>query len=162
MVDGSTREYYLASAATKIYIDPAGGVRLSGFSATSLYFAGLFEKIGVKAQFQRIEEYKSAPEMWTRSGPSEPAYRMRNELYDSLYKTIVSDIASSRGISEQRVRTLIDNGPYTAGDLERLPDLVDAVVLSDDLSPLVAKEMGRHYRIEPFLSWVENWLVERP
>lgn len=146
MVDGSTRQYYLASAADKIYIDPAGGVRLRGFSATSLYFAGLFAKLGVKAQFQRIEEYKSAPEQWTRTGPTEPAFRMRNDLYDGMYGTIVADIASSRGISEQRVRTLIDNGPYTAGDLERLPDLVDAIVVADDLVPIITKEMGRQYR----------------
>ncbi len=146
MVDGSTRQYYLASAANKIYIDPAGGVRLRGFSATSLYFAGLFQKLGVKAQFQRIEEYKSAPEQWTRTGPTEPAFRMRNELYDGLYGTIVADIAASRGLSEQRVKTLIDNGPYTAGDLEKLPDLVDAIVVSEDLAPIIAKEMGRQYR----------------
>jgi protease-4 len=146
MVDGGTRQYYLASAADKVYVDPAGGIRLRGFSATSLYFAGLFKKLGVKAQFQRIEEYKRAPEQWTRTGPTEPAFRMRNDLYDGLYGTIVEDIASSRGISEQRVRTLIDNGPYTAGDLEKLPDLVDAIVVSDDLVPLIAKEMGRKYR----------------
>jgi protease-4 len=146
MVQANTREYYLASAANKIYVDPAGGVRLQGFSGTSLYFAGLFAKLGVKAQFQRIEEYKSAPEMWTRSGPTEPSFRMRNELYDSIYETIISDIASSRGLSEQRVRTLIDNGPYTAGELEKLPDLVDAVVVPDDLAKVVAKEMGRQYR----------------
>lgn len=145
MVAGSTREYFIASAADKIYVDPAGGIRLQGFAGTSMYFKGLFDKIGVTAEFERIEEYKSAPESWTRTGPTEPAFRMRNELFDSMYDTIVSDIAKSRGTSEARVRTLIDNGPYSAGDLGKLPDLVDDVVVPDDLTELIATEMGRHY-----------------
>ena len=107
MVEGDTRQYFVASAADKVYVDPAGGIRLQGFAGTSLYFAGLFEKIGVQAQFQRIGEYKSAPESFTRTGPTEPAFRMRNELYDSLYNTLVQDISASRGLSEQRMRTLI-------------------------------------------------------
>lgn len=147
MVEADTRQYFVASAADKVYVDPAGGIRLQGFSGTSMYFAGLFEKIGVKAQFERIEEYKSAPESFTRTGPTEPAFRMRNELYDSIYGTLVADIAASRKISEKRVRTLIDNGPYTSGELQKLPDLVDGVVLADDLAPLLAREMGGYYPI---------------
>lgn len=146
MVAGDTRQYFLASAADKIYVDPAGGVYLQGISATSLYFKGLFDKLGVKAQFEKIEEYKSAPEAYTRSGPTPTAFGMRNELYDSIYGTLVADIAKSRGLSEKRVRTLIDNGPYTAGDLEKLPDLVDGVLIADDLGEAIAKEMGGHYR----------------
>lgn len=146
MVAGDTRQYFLASAADKVYVDPAGGIRLQGFAGTSLYFKGLFDKLGVKAQFEKIEEYKSAPESWTRSGPTKPAFDMRNALYDSIYGTLVADIAKSRGISEERVRTLIDNGPYTSGDLEKLPDLVDAVVLPDDLGEIISKEMGGNYR----------------
>ncbi len=161
MVAGDTRQYFLASAADKIYVDPAGGIRLQGFSGTSLYFKGLFDKLGVKAQFEKIEEYKSAPESWTRSGPSSTAFEMRNSLYDSMYGVLVADIAKSRGISEARVRTLIDNGPYTSGDLEKLPDLVDGVVLPDDLGPLLAKEMGHDYGLgTPARERDERW--DRP
>ncbi len=148
IVDGGTRQYYLASAASKIYVDPAGGIRLQGFASSSMYFAGLFEKLGVLAQFERIEEYKSAPEAFTRTGPTKPAFRMRNEMYDSLYETIVGDIAAARGISRQRVTTLIDNGPYTSGELAKLPDLVDGVVIADKLAVVIATEMGQFYSFE--------------
>ncbi len=158
LVEGETRQYYLASAADKVYVDPAGGIRLQGFSSTSMYFGGLFEKLGVSAQFERIEEYKSAPEAFTRTGPTEPAFRMRNELYDSIYNTLVRDISKTRKISEKRVRTLIDNGPYTSGELERLPDLVDGVVLADDLAKVIAKEMGRYYPFaRPANNRPERW-----
>ena len=143
MIAGTMGQYYLASVADKIYVDPAGGVRLQGFAATTMYFKGVFEQLGVEAQFEKIEEYKSAPEAWTRSGPSTAAFEMRNELYDSIYNAVVADIAASRKISEKRVRELIDGGPYTSGDLEKLTELVDKVVTVDDLSETIREDMGR-------------------
>ncbi len=147
MVTGSTREYFLASAANKVYLDPAGGIRLAGFAGTSLYFKGLFDKLGVNAQFEKIEEYKSAPEQFTRSGPTAPAMHMRNALYDSIYGHMIARIAKARGLSRARVKQLIDGGPYVAGDLRGKSDLVDAVVTADELGVVLAKELGAVYPV---------------
>lgn len=142
MVAGTTRQYYLASVADKIFVDPAGGMRLSGMVATSLYYKGLFDKLGVVAQFEKIEEYKSAPEAWTRTGPTEPAFTMRNEMYDSIYEQVVEAIAQGRRLTPARVRTLIDNGPYTAGELSKIPELVDRIATPDQLGEEIARELG--------------------
>lgn len=142
MVQGTTKDYFLATAADKIYVDPAGGLRLAGMSATSLYFKGLFDKLGVVAQFEKIEEYKSAPEAYTRTGPTEPAFTSRNQLYDSMYDHVVRAIGGGRRIDPARVRVLIDNGPYTSGELRKIPDLVDAVVTPEQLVPLLMHEVG--------------------
>ncbi|HUS68633.1 MAG TPA: signal peptide peptidase SppA [Kofleriaceae bacterium] len=144
MLTGTTRDYFLASVSNRIYVDPAGGLRLTGMVATSLYFRGLFDKLGVFPQFLKIEEYKSAPEQWTNTGPTEPASTARNELYDSLFEYAVEKMATSRRIDEARMRVLIDNGPYTAGELEKIPDLVDAVVDPDGLAFEIRKELGGH------------------
>jgi len=149
MVQGTTKDYFLASVADKIYLDPAGGLRLAGMSATSLYFKGLFDKLGVVAQFEKIEEYKSAPEAYTRTGPTEPAFTSRNELYDSMYEHVVQAIGGGRGIDPARVRVLIDNGPYTSGELRKIPDLVDRVVTPEQLSEEVVREMGEAIPVMP-------------
>jgi protease-4 len=147
MVAGTGRDYFVACAADRVYVDPAGGLRMAGFAGTVMYFKGLFDKIGVSAEFEKIREYKSAPEAWTRTSPSEPALRMRNELYDSLYDELVMGIANSRGLDADVVRELIDNGPYTAGDLEGDTRLVDAIVTPDELGEAVAQEMGAVYPV---------------
>ena len=147
-VAGTTKQYYLASVADKVFVDPAGGLYLSGMAGTTLYFKGLFDKLGVLAQFSKIEEYKSAPEAYTRAGPTEPALIMHNELYDSMYEHVVQGIASGRHLTPDRVRVLIDNGPYTAGELAKIPELVDAVVDPDQLSDALIKDLGRSYPVE--------------
>lgn len=147
IVAGSTREYFLATAADKIYVDPAGGIRLTGLSGTTFYFKRAFDAFGINPEFEKIQEYKSAPETFTREGPSEPALRMRNELLDSLYGSLVSAIAKSRGLEPRRVRQLIDEGPYSAGDLEKNTTLVDAVATPEQISDLVARELGGNYPV---------------
>jgi protease IV len=147
MIAGSSRDYYVASAADEVYVDPAGGIRLVGFAGTSLYFKGLFDKLGVEALFERIDEYKTAPEAYTRTGPTVPALRMRDWLYDSLYDTIVADIARSRELTPARVRALIDGGPYTAGDLAGDDALVDAVLTPEQASERVVELLGRGYPV---------------
>jgi protease-4 len=149
MIEASGKDYYIATAADRIWVDPAGGVRLAGMAGTQLHFRDLFDQIGVNPQFEKIEEYKSAPESFTRTEPSEPALRMRNELYDDLYATIVDDIASGRHKSADEIRALIDGGPYTAGQLAALPALVDGVVAPDDLGKAVREALGA--RAAPFL-----------
>ena len=139
---GTTRSYFLASAADKIYVDPAGGIRLQGFSTTLMYFSGLFDLLGITAQFIRIEEYKSAPETFTETGPTEPAKEMRNQLLDELYGYVVKNISKMRKTSVATIKKAIDEGPYTAGDLENNAFLVDGIVEPDDLSKRLEKDFG--------------------
>ncbi len=132
LVSGTGREYLVASAADKIYLDPAGALRLVGMAGTTLYLKGLFGQVGVLPQFERIAEYKSAPEQLIESGPTEPAARMTNELFDSMWEQWLAQVAASRKLGKDELRALIDAGPYTAGDLATSTKLVDAVGLAGE------------------------------
>jgi protease-4 len=144
LVNASMRDYFIASAADRIYVDPAGGVRLTGFTGTTVYFKGMFEKLGVAAYFEKIDEYKSAPEAYTRTAPSEEDLLMRNELYDAVYAELVARIAEGRKLDRALVERLIDAGPYTAGDLGRgeAAGLIDAVATPEEIAQRVMTELG--------------------
>jgi len=142
LVSGTGREYLVASAADKIYLDPAGALRLVGMAGTTLYLKGLFGQVGVLPQFERIAEYKSAPEQLIESGPTEPAARMTRELFDSMWEQWLAQVAASRKLGKDELRALIDAGPYTAGDLAASTKLVDAVGSPEKISELVVRELG--------------------
>lgn len=146
VIAASTRDYFLATAADKVYLDPAGGIRLIGMAASTLFFKGLFDKLGVTAQFIKVDEYKSAPETYTRASPTEPAWRMREQVYDDIYRYIVQGIASRRNIDAATVKRFIDAGPYTAGDLDNHP-LIDAVATPDEVGKLVVADLGAAYQV---------------
>jgi protease-4 len=142
MVSGTGRDYFIASAADKIYIDPAGGLRLVGMAGTATYFRGTFDMLGVLPQFEKIAEYKSAPEQFTETGPTPPAAKMHEEMLDSLWNQWVDAVASGRHLSPDEVRAIVDNGPYTAGQLAQDKKLVDAVAAPDTIGKLITLELG--------------------
>jgi protease-4 len=148
MVSGTGRDYFIASAADKIYVDPAGGVRVVGMAGTTIFFRGLLDQIGILPQFEKIAEYKSAPEQFTLTGPSDTAAKMHNEMYDSLWDAWVSAVASGRHLSKERVQAIVDGGPYSAGDLAHDHDLVDAIGAPDKVSELITKELGEPLAVE--------------
>ena len=147
MVAGTTRDYFVATACDKIYVDPAGGLRLTGFAGTTLYFRGTFDKLGVNAEFEKIAEYKSAPESYTDVAPSAPALRMRDEMYDSMFEELVGGIARGRGLDRDTAERLVRGGPYSAGDLENDRRLVDAVADPDRIGELIGVELGQLYAV---------------
>jgi protease-4 len=108
----SGSELYMCAGAQRISIDPAGFVRLMGFASEGLYFGEILRNVGVRADFVRIGQYKSAPEQYTNSQPSEPAREVRASLLDDAYRRLVTDLAADRGLPEAEVKALIDRGPF--------------------------------------------------
>jgi protease-4 len=93
---GSNIEYYVATAADEIYAAPGTRAPLVGLAAEYLFFGGLSKEIGVDFEVERVGEYKSATEMFTRTGMSEPARTMANALLDSIDAGFVAGIAEGR------------------------------------------------------------------
>ena len=75
---------YVAGAADSLFVPPSGMVNLTGLAYQLPFYADLFEKIGVRAEFVRIDQYKTAPETYTRSEPSAANIDMLYWLLDSL------------------------------------------------------------------------------
>ena len=148
----SSHEYYAVSGADRVLLDPAGGIRLAGLSSGRIYFRGLFDKIGARPQFIRIAEYKSAPETFTRKGPTAPALRMQKALLNDLFGQLVGDIARDRHLTTKRLTAIIDEGPFipplalSAGLVDELisPDRVQRRVAAlSHATPLTASKLQR-------------------
>ena len=139
--NGDMKDYYVASAAEKVYIHPAGGLDTYGLSSTSLYFKDALDKIGVQAEVVRVKEYKSAGERFTNAEPSKYDREQRTELQRDLYDRIVWDIAQGRQMSTQAVRDLFDDAPYGPNEaLEK--GLVDEITFRDELKKKISEVIG--------------------
>src|SRR6185369_4983506 len=65
--------YQLASAASEIWLNPLGGVLITGPGGSNLYYRGLLDKLGVTANVYRVGTYKSAVEPFIRNDMSPEA-----------------------------------------------------------------------------------------
>ncbi len=119
-------EYYLMTVADSIYFPPEGMFLVNGLTSSPLYLKGTLEKLGIQADFVAHGEYKSAPEMFTRSGPSEPAAEETQALLDDYFRLFVDTLAAARGRTPQFIKSIIDKGLLT-------PDGVVQSGLADSL-----------------------------
>jgi protease-4 len=105
----SQADYYTISPASEIWVNPIGSVDVHGLNATTMFYTGLFEKLGVKMQVVKVGTYKSAVEPYILKQMS-PASRLQQEEYlGSIWGDIASEMARSRGISKARLNALADD-----------------------------------------------------
>lgn len=133
---------FLCAAANRIAVAPSGDVRASGLRATHLYLSEMLAKLGVKADFVRAGEYKSAPEQLTQRQASPAARENRINLMQQAELELSTGLALGRNLSVPVVRETLGEGPFLANQaLEH--QLIDAVVYGDELSKQVKLATGR-------------------
>jgi len=139
----ATAPVYLAcSGADEVWINPAGGLRLTGLSTHAIFFKDLMDKLGVTADMIRIGAYKSAPESFTRTEPTAASFDAMNRMMDSIYNRLLSNLASDRALgSIAAAGKLIDDGPYTASESLSV-GLVDKIIFADELNDELNSLMG--------------------
>lgn len=77
-----TAQYALLCGASRLSVSPTGDVWVTGLYGEQLYVRGLLDLLGVKPDFLTCGDYKSAGEMFTRTGPSPESEEMFKWLYD--------------------------------------------------------------------------------
>ena len=99
-------DYYLASVADSILLNPVGIVDIHGLSSTIPFFKNLLDKLGVEMQILRVGTFKSAVEPYVETQAS-PANRMATETYmKSIWGNLCDSIANSRSISTEKLNEL--------------------------------------------------------
>src|SRR5882724_2531859 len=144
--DADGASLYLCSAADRILINPAGGIRFAGLRARYFYYAGLLDKLGVKADFVRIGAHKSAPEAFTRTGSTEVARDDKIDLLQQHEKHLTLGIAHGRKLSPEAVRERIAKGPFVAVEA-KTAGLVDGYAFDDELESQTAVLLGQPVRL---------------
>jgi protease-4 len=92
----SDDSYQLAAHATEIWLNPLGGVILTGPGGSRLYYKGLMDKLGITAKIYRVGTYKSAVEPYMRSDQSPEARDANQSLANSLWASWQADVAAAR------------------------------------------------------------------
>ncbi len=129
---GGDREYYLSTAADKIFLMPSSPLDLVGVATYELFLRGTLDKIGATPDLHHIGSYKTAVNTFTQKGFTAAHREMDESLNRDLYEQIVRGIADGRKKSEAEIRALIDDGPLLPEDALRA-GLVDDVAYEDQV-----------------------------
>lgn len=146
---GGLRDLYIAASADFVVTSPAFTAEDAGLSIERIYIADLLEKIGIRANFLRVGEYKSAVEMFTRNTPSEASDTALHAYISTVWHEI------STGLCRGRASAACPGGEFPL----HAPIHADSLLASgwsqrtgyeDELRTLLFREYGNAYTTAPY------------
>jgi protease IV len=129
---GGDREYYLATAADKVFLMPSSPLDLTGVATYELFLRGTLDKIGAYPDLHHVGQYKTAVNTFTEKGYTPAHKEMDEALTRDLYDQLVRGIADGRKKNEAEMRTILDNGPFLPEDALHA-GLIDDVAYEDQV-----------------------------
>ncbi|MFI5366122.1 MAG: signal peptide peptidase SppA [Candidatus Binatia bacterium] len=115
---GGNKEYYLAATADRVYLSPSSTAPLSGLAAQFQFLGGVWEKLDIQMDVEKIREYKTFGDMIANKEMTAAHREMANSILDSIDAQLVSGLAQGRGLEPAAVRALIDQCPVAPAELE--------------------------------------------
>lgn len=106
-------DYYIASMADEVYLNPVGSVEITGLTSSTLFFKNLLDKIGVEMQVVKVGAYKSAVEPFIRTSMSEPSREQTSVFLNQIWSSISSTIASNRDTQTSQINNWADSLCFT-------------------------------------------------
>lgn len=134
-------EYYLNSVADQVYLNPMGEVDFKGLSSEIIYMKELQEKSGVKFEVIRHGKYKSAVEPFLAQEMSSENREQMTVLLNSVWSTIVEDIAKSRKLSIAQLNAIANTLGARTPDLALANKLVDKIAYEDEYHDMIRAKL---------------------
>jgi len=137
------REYFICSAANKIFINPQGMLNFCGLAAHPVFFKGMLDKIGVKAEVFKVGTFKSAVEPYINTKMSDANRLQTKEYMDGIWKHLLEGISVSRKISVEELNALANRNMLFQPTRELIKaKMVDSLLYKSEMIDYIAKIQG--------------------
>ncbi len=129
----TTRDYYVMSTASKIYMNPYGEMEVPGLASVKMYYTGLLQKYGIDVQVTRVGKYKSAVEPFILNKMSDADREETQKLLKDLWGEFVTTVSQSRNIDAGAFQQLVDTEGYILPESAKTAGLVDKLSYFGDV-----------------------------
>ena len=146
---GGDKEYYLASAADKVFLLPTSTLDLTGLASYEVFLRGTFDWVGTYPDFLHVGDFKTAVNTFTEKTFT-PAHReMSESLNTDQFEQLVRAIADGRRKPEDEVRAIIDRGPLLPEEALRV-GLVDELAYEDELDDVADLQFDAEVDVDDY------------
>jgi protease-4 len=111
-------QYYLASMADEIWLNPNGTIWIDGYSSYRQFYREGLEKLAVEINLFRVGKYKSAMEPYIRDDMSEEAKEAGKFWLNDLWQQYVEAVAKNRGLILKSLQESVDDLPNRIESLD--------------------------------------------
>jgi protease-4 len=155
LVSSGNSSYYLASAADRVYFNPAETFMLTGLSAQVYFFRELLDKIGIKFESVRKGRYKFFNEVFTSRVMSRDYRDSLIDLLTSLNGQFTGGIAASRRMALPAIEEMFRR-VMVSSDEALAAGFVDALMYPDPAERDIVQRTGRRSRVVAFREFISR------
>ncbi len=101
--EGELKDYYVASVADWVIMDPMGSFKLTSPAFNRINFKGLLDKVGIGVDELRFFKYKSAFENLSQAEISTADREQKTVMLDRFYGELQKDITRSRNVTPNQL-----------------------------------------------------------
>ncbi len=135
--------YYVASVADRICLDPTGAVSWNGLTAQKMYYTRLYEKLGIEMQILKVGTFKSAVEPYYRTSMSSEDRLQTMQYMNGIWDEYKAQVSKARNIPADQLDALADKYMGLQSAQEQLQaGLVDTIVYTQDMDSLLRVYAG--------------------
>lgn len=139
-------QYYLASHADEIMIDPMGSVFIEGYGRYNTYFKDAIDKVGIKTHIFKVGTYKSAVEPYMRNDMSDEAKEANLGYLNDLWTAYKEDVQVARNLPPNAIQQFADQFLNRVSQSEQ--DLSELALESQLIDQLFSRREMTQYLIE--------------
>lgn len=137
----SQKEYYLNSVADQVYLNPVGEVDFKGLHSELLFFKNFQDQTGLKMEVIRHGKYKSAVEPFLNQEMSPENREQISTLLNSIWNSLVQDIAKSRTISVAQLNAVANDLLARTPQMALQQKLVDKLAYEDEYHAMLKSKL---------------------
>ena len=135
----TNRSYYLASACQSVFLLPKSLLYVRGMMASTMFYRGAFDKLGVVADFYRIGDYKNATNVYTEKKYTQAHREATQALLEDWYREFLRDVADGRRLKVEDVEAAFRKGPLTAQEALDAK-LIDKTAYADEARDVIREK----------------------
>jgi signal peptide peptidase SppA, 67K type len=134
----SQSNYFLASVADKICVNPQGTVDFQGLASQTPFFKNMLEKIGLEMQIVKVGTYKSAVEPYIETSMSDANREQVTKYVGSIWNNMLEQISSARQIPVTQLNIYADEMlGLQPVELALNYQLIDSLVYVDEMDSII-------------------------
>lgn len=138
-------DYFVASQADSLFLNPGGALEISGLGGTSLFYKDLLDKIGVRMTLVKVGTFKSAAEPYISNQMSQPARAQLDTLYGNMWSYMGRAVAQGRkALDDNSLNVAADNFIVFQTPREVLKQkYVDRLVYERQMDDIIGSLVGK-------------------
>ena len=150
-----TSTYMLGASADQLWMQPGSSFEATGIATEDMFFKRLFDKYGVKADYEQRYEYKNAVNPYLYDDYT-PAHKEATLSWmGSIYQTAVATAAADRARNPAQLQQAMESGPHPAAEAQTL-GLIDKVGDVKEIEDAATHAAGTGAKLVDFADYASN------